>query len=90
MKEAGNRSFKSVHLRTPEERKLRVMIAAMDSSPSDHEVDRSSLRFYLEELGFDLAFDARLQSGQCWVQGHCGERNKCSIPTSISRSSYVY
>jgi serine phosphatase RsbU (regulator of sigma subunit) len=26
-----------------------------------------SLRFYLEQLGFDLAFDARLQSGERWV-----------------------
>src|SRR5438552_388542 len=26
-----------------------------------------SLRFYVEQLGFDVAFDARLQSGQRWV-----------------------
>jgi serine phosphatase RsbU (regulator of sigma subunit) len=26
-----------------------------------------SLRFYLDQLGFDLAFDARIQSGQRWV-----------------------
>jgi phosphoserine phosphatase RsbU/P len=26
-----------------------------------------SLRFYLDRLGFDLAFDARIQSGQRWV-----------------------
>jgi serine phosphatase RsbU (regulator of sigma subunit) len=26
-----------------------------------------SLRFYLDQLGFDLAFDVRLQSGQRWV-----------------------
>ena len=26
-----------------------------------------SLQFYLDQLGFDLAFDARLQSGQRWV-----------------------
>ena len=26
-----------------------------------------SLRFYLDQLGFNLAFDARLQSGQRWV-----------------------
>jgi phosphoserine phosphatase RsbU/P len=26
-----------------------------------------SLRFYLDQLGFDLAFDARLQSGERWV-----------------------
>ncbi len=26
-----------------------------------------SLRFYVEQLGFDLAFDARLQSGDRWV-----------------------
>src|SRR5207245_179220 len=26
-----------------------------------------SLRFYLDQLGFSLAFDARLQSGQRWV-----------------------
>src|SRR5262245_42370237 len=26
-----------------------------------------SLRFYVDQLGFDLAFDARLQSGQRWV-----------------------
>src|SRR2546430_12530050 len=26
-----------------------------------------SLRFYLDQLGFDLAFDARLQSGDRWV-----------------------
>jgi catechol 2,3-dioxygenase-like lactoylglutathione lyase family enzyme len=26
-----------------------------------------SLRFYLDKLGFDLAFDARLQSGQRWI-----------------------
>ncbi len=26
-----------------------------------------SLRFYLDQLGFDLAFDARLQSGRRWV-----------------------
>ncbi|MGI8742570.1 MAG: PP2C family protein-serine/threonine phosphatase [Bryobacteraceae bacterium] len=26
-----------------------------------------SLRFYLDQLGFDLAFDARLQSGQRWI-----------------------
>src|SRR5438067_9722348 len=26
-----------------------------------------SLRFYLDQLGFELAFDARLQSGRRWV-----------------------
>ncbi len=26
-----------------------------------------SLRFYMDQLGFDLAFDARLQSGERWV-----------------------
>lgn len=26
-----------------------------------------SLRFYLDQLGFDIAFDARLQSGERWV-----------------------
>src|SRR5438094_1204621 len=26
-----------------------------------------SLRFYLEQLGFSLAFDARIQSGRRWV-----------------------
>src|ERR1700733_12124263 len=26
-----------------------------------------SIRFYLDKLGFKLAFDARLQSGQRWV-----------------------
>ena len=26
-----------------------------------------SLRFYREQLGFDLAFDVRMQSGQRWV-----------------------
>src|SRR6202045_3659057 len=26
-----------------------------------------SLRFYLDQLGFHVAFDARLQSGQRWV-----------------------
>src|SRR5438128_2245630 len=26
-----------------------------------------SLRFYVEQLGFDVAFDARLQSGDRWV-----------------------
>ena len=26
-----------------------------------------SLRFYTEQLGFNLAFDAHLQSGQRWV-----------------------
>src|SRR2546422_11152202 len=26
-----------------------------------------SLRFYVDQLGFDLAFDARLQSGDRWV-----------------------
>src|SRR5438105_12309321 len=26
-----------------------------------------SLRFYLDQLGFNLAFDARLQSGQRWI-----------------------
>lgn len=31
-----------------------------------HDQDRS-LRFYRDQLGFDLAFDARLQSGQRWV-----------------------
>jgi serine phosphatase RsbU (regulator of sigma subunit) len=30
------------------------------------DVDRS-LRFYVDQLGFDLAFDARLQSGRRWV-----------------------
>ena len=25
-----------------------------------------SLRFYLDQLGFDLAFDGRLQSGERW------------------------
>src|SRR5215469_16112 len=29
-------------------------------------LDRS-LQFYLEQLGFELAFDARLQSGDRWV-----------------------
>src|SRR5947209_15199098 len=57
-----------------------AIIAAMDSSadrPSPHlrilavnvfvrDQDRS-LRFYLDQLGFELAFDARLQSGQRWV-----------------------
>ena len=31
-----------------------------------HDQDRS-LRFYLDQLGFQLAFDARLQSGERWV-----------------------
>src|SRR5215470_284047 len=26
-----------------------------------------SLRFYVDQLGFDVAFDARLQSGERWV-----------------------
>src|SRR5262252_5235196 len=26
-----------------------------------------SLRFYVEQLGFDVAFDARLQSGERWL-----------------------
>src|SRR4051794_920917 len=26
-----------------------------------------SLRFYIDQLGFQLAFDARLQSGERWV-----------------------
>src|SRR5215813_9920109 len=26
-----------------------------------------SLRFYVDQLGFDVAFDARLQSGRRWV-----------------------
>jgi hypothetical protein len=26
-----------------------------------------SLRFYLDQLGFDLSFDARLQGGRRWV-----------------------
>src|SRR5262249_35186394 len=26
-----------------------------------------SLRFYLDQLGFEVAFDARIQSGQRWV-----------------------
>src|SRR5262252_8918989 len=26
-----------------------------------------SLRFYLDQLGFDLAFDVRLQTGQRWL-----------------------
>src|SRR5436853_1287609 len=30
------------------------------------DLDRSA-RFYVEQLGFDLAFDARLQSGRRWV-----------------------
>ena len=49
----------------------------MSSSPSPYlrihavniyvrDQDRS-LRFYLDQLGFELAFDARLQSGQRWV-----------------------
>src|SRR5215831_12614720 len=31
-----------------------------------HDQERS-LRFYVDQLGFDLAFDVRLQSGQRWV-----------------------
>src|SRR6202142_2949459 len=31
-----------------------------------HDQDRS-LRFYVDQLGFSLAFDVRLQSGQRWV-----------------------
>jgi len=60
--------------------KIRLIITAMDNSPSPAEPylrmhavniyvrdqDRS-LRFYVDQLGFDLAFDARLQSGQRWV-----------------------
>src|SRR5438552_14177861 len=49
----------------------------MGSSPSPYlglqavdiyvrDQDRS-LRFYLDQLGFELAFDARLQSGKRWV-----------------------
>src|SRR6266542_1388835 len=30
------------------------------------DLDRS-VRFYVDQLGFDLAFDARLQSGRRWV-----------------------
>src|SRR3981081_4488569 len=30
------------------------------------DLDRS-LRFYVDQLGFDLVFDARLQSGRRWV-----------------------
>ena len=50
-----------------------------DSQPKDHaylrihtihifvEDQERSLRFYVDQLGFSLAFDVRLQSGQRWV-----------------------
>jgi len=41
-----------------------LRIHAVNIYVRDH--DRS-LRFYLDQLGFDLAFDVRMQSGQRWV-----------------------
>jgi serine phosphatase RsbU (regulator of sigma subunit)/predicted enzyme related to lactoylglutathione lyase len=61
---------------------IRFIITAMGSSPLPDRQDPylrlhavniyvrdqdRSLRFYLDQLGFNLAFDARLQSGQRWV-----------------------
>jgi catechol 2,3-dioxygenase-like lactoylglutathione lyase family enzyme len=57
------------------------IITAMDSSPTVgrrpylciHAINifvrdqEQSLRFYVDQLGFDLAFDAQLQSGERWI-----------------------
>jgi len=41
-----------------------LRLQAVDIYVRDQE---KSLRFYLDQLGFELAFDARLQSGERWV-----------------------
>jgi catechol 2,3-dioxygenase-like lactoylglutathione lyase family enzyme len=51
-----------------------------------------SLRFYLEQLGFKLAFDARLPSGQRWVAVALPTAVRCSLsshPVRSRRSSYT-
>ncbi len=49
---------------TPDERITYLSLHAVNIFVRDQ--DRS-LRFYLDQLGFNLAFDARLQSGSRWV-----------------------
>src|SRR5260370_31701115 len=46
------------------EREPHLRIHAVNVFVRDQDL---SLRFYVEQLGFDLAFDARLQSGGRWV-----------------------
>ncbi len=48
----------------PGEKNPSLRIHAVNIFVRDQE---RSLRFYLDQLGFDLAFDARLQSGERWV-----------------------
>jgi hypothetical protein len=48
----------------PEEQRLHLRVHTINVYVRNQE---ESLRFYLEQLGFDLAFDAQLQSGERWV-----------------------
>lgn len=69
--------MKELYFPTPERLPCILRITAMSGSPSPylrvHAVNifvrdqERSLRFYLDRLGFNLAFDAQLQSGQRWV-----------------------
>src|SRR5437764_3768464 len=47
-----------------EQQRAYLRLHSVDIFVKDQE---RSLRFYLDQLGFELAFDARLQSGQRWV-----------------------
>src|SRR5207344_2783831 len=48
----------------PEQHNAYLRVHAVNVYVRDQE---QSLRFYLDQLGFSLAFDVRLQSGQRWV-----------------------
>jgi phosphoserine phosphatase RsbU/P len=48
----------------PEEQRLHLRVHTINVYVRNQE---ESLRFYLDQLGFDLAFDAQLQSGERWV-----------------------
>jgi len=61
---AGSPSFGLVDPSTPDCRNSYLGVYAINVFVRD--LDKS-LRFYLDQLGFSLAFDVRLQSGQRWV-----------------------
>src|SRR6202140_700530 len=49
-----------------------------------------SLRFYVDQLGFNLAFDGRLQSGQRWVGVAPPHGTAVLTPVSPEPDSYEY
>src|SRR4051794_14005426 len=64
MRKSHNLAERNQNRLLREQQRAYLRLHSLDIFLSDQE---RSLRFYLDQLGFELAFDARLQSGQRWV-----------------------